>query len=301
MWVRARRGGPVSDNSGFGAAIPVLDRAIGASVALSTTTLQPRLRRPGPAQGTQVIDRAATILSLVVRADDPVSFSEVVGATDLARSTVSRMLNALEENSLLARDADGRYRAGALFATYASQFGRIESIVAVAQPVLERIGESTGETVNLALPSGGKVVHAAQVDSTYVLGAANWVNIDVPPHTSALGKVLMAHDTIPISEEPLDTPTVHSISSRADLERSLARVREDGFAITHGELEVGLVAIAAPVHAPGGDVLGAIGVSGPATRITNDKELGRMLVREARLLTRLITSHVPVQTVTIGA
>ncbi|GGA61763.1 IclR family transcriptional regulator [Pseudoclavibacter endophyticus] len=243
------------------------------------------------AQGAQVIDRAATILSLVVHAEDPISYSDVVGATDLARSTVSRLLGALEQNSLVARDADGRYRAGALFATYAARFGRIESLVTIAQPVLERIGEVTGETVNLALPSGGKVVQAAQVDSSYVLGATNWVEVDVPPHCSALGKVLLAFKAIPLTDEPLESRTRRTITSHAKLLEALERVRVDGYAVTCGELEEGLEAIAAPVRGAQGDVIGSIGVSGPSTRITNHAELGRLLVREAELLSRIITAQ----------
>lgn len=243
------------------------------------------------AQGTQVLDRAAAIVALVVRSEEPMSFSEVVDATELAKSTVSRLLNALEGNGLLARGVDGLYRAGALFATYAAQFGRIESLVTTAQPVLESIGEETGETVNLALPSGDQVVQAAQVDSTYVLGAANWVNVEVPPHTSAPGKVLLAHGAIGLPDGPLEGRTPATVTDRSALDLELANVRERGFAVTHGELEEGLEAIAAPVHGPDGAVVAAISISGPATRISNHEELGRLLLREARMLSRVIATQ----------
>ncbi|MDN6605318.1 helix-turn-helix domain-containing protein, partial [Brevibacterium sp.] len=111
--------------------------------------------------GTQSIDRAAEILSLVVKSDDPISYTEVVESTELARSTVSRLLSALERNGLVERDGEGLYRGGSLFATYASRFDRVETLVTAADPTLQRLSEETGETVNLAVPSSTGVVQVA--------------------------------------------------------------------------------------------------------------------------------------------
>src|SRR5699024_1794655 len=174
--------------------------------------------------GTQSIDRAAEILSLVVRADDPISYTEVVEATELARSTASRLLSALERNGLVERDGDGLYRGGPLFATHASRFDRVENLVAAADPTLQRMSEETVEKVN----------------STFVLGATTWADVEVPPHCSALGKVMYAFDVIPLPTGRLERRTEHTLGSRKELTDNLAEVRERGFAIVHEEFEVGL-------------------------------------------------------------
>ena len=243
--------------------------------------------------GTQSIDRAAEILSLVVRADDPISYTEVVEATELARSTASRLLSALERNGLVERDGDGLYRGGPLFATYASRFDRVENLVAAADPTLQRLSEETGETVNLAVPGPNGVVQVAQVDSTFVLGATNWADVEVPPHCSALGKVMYAFDVIPLPTGRLERRTEHTLGSRKELTDNLAEVRERGFAIVHEEFEVGLDALAAPVFGTDGDVVAAVGISGPTMRIADHHEkLGQLLSEEAGLLSRTLKRKV---------
>ena len=70
--------------------------------------------------GTQAVDRAAALVDLVVRADGPVSFTELSDETGLARSTTSRLLAALERTELVERDPSGGYVAGPLFALHAA-------------------------------------------------------------------------------------------------------------------------------------------------------------------------------------
>lgn len=239
--------------------------------------------------GTQSIDRAAEVLALVVRSAEPVTYTQVVEKTGLARSTVSRMLQALERNGLLERDRDGRFRGGALFAQYAARFDRVESLTTAAEPTLERVGEETGETVNLGVPSGDTVLHVAQVDSTYVLGATNWVDVVVPPHCSALGKVMYAFDALPIPRGQLEIRTDHTLTTHKELDRDLDGVRELGYAITKSEFEEGLDAIAAPVHSDDGTVHAAIGISGPSVRLTDEhRRFGELLIEEAGLLTKVL-------------
>lgn len=243
--------------------------------------------------GTQSIDRAAEILSLVVKSDDPISYTEVVEATELARSTVSRLLSALERNGLVERDNDGLYRGGSLFATYATRFDRVENLVSAADPTLQRLSEETGETVNLAVPSSKGVAQVAQVDSTFVLGATNWVDVEVPTHCSALGKIMYAFDVIPLPTGRLERRTRYSLGSRKELTDNLAEVRECGYAIVHQEFEIGLDAMAAPIFGPADAVVAAVGISGPTMRIADHhEELGRLLLEEAGLLSRALKRKV---------
>ena len=240
-------------------------------------------------QGTQSIDRAAELLSLVIHAQDPITYSELVETTGLARSTVSRLLAALERNGLLERDPEGAFRGGAMFTHYATRHDRVESLVAVAQPYLERIAEKTGETVNLGVPRGDSVVHAAQIDSRYVVGATSWADIDVPPHCSALGKAMYAFDAITVPTGPLARCTSTTIVDPESLLADLELVRQRGFATTSGEVEEGLDAIAAPVRGADGHVHAAIGVSGPSFRLEGrHDELGALVVEEADRLSRAL-------------
>jgi IclR family acetate operon transcriptional repressor len=218
--------------------------------------------------GTQAVDRAAQLLREVVRCGDPVTFTELTAATGLAKSTTSRLLMALERGGLVRRDSSGRFRPGEMFVRYAWRGGPDAGLVGIARPFLDRLGEATGETVNLGVASNGMVEQIAQVDCTYLIGGTNWVGLSVPLHCAALGKVLLAYGAAQLPPGRLEHRTARTITSRAALQANLAEVRRRGYALTDGELEPGLIAVAAPVQVGGGAVVAALSVSGPASRLT---------------------------------
>ena len=144
------------------------------------------------ASGTRAVDRAADLVSTVVRADEPMTFADLQESSGLAKSTASRMLSALERSGLLERDAAGSYVAGSLFWLYAARHDPWDELVRLARPAMEAIGDDTRETVHLSVTRGDQVVQVAQVDSRHLLGTRDWTEIDVPAHCSALGKVFYA-------------------------------------------------------------------------------------------------------------
>jgi DNA-binding IclR family transcriptional regulator len=239
--------------------------------------------------GTQAVDRASALVSLVVRAGEPLTFTEISDTAGLARSTTSRLLAALERTDLLARDADGAYVAGSLFALHAARHDPWQETARLALPFLERLRDATGETAHLGVPRGTAVMHVAQVDSTYLLATRDWTQLEVPEHCSSLGKVLYAYGRLALPDGPLERPTSRSVSDVAALETDLAEVRHRGYAVTVDELEVGLTAVAAPVRGLDGEVVAAIGVSGPTARLEDRvDQVGTLLVREAEALSNLL-------------
>lgn len=219
------------------------------------------------ATGTQAVDRAALLLTEIVDAHDPLTFSELAAASGLAKSTTSRLLFALERHGLVRREANNGYKPGAVFVRYAWKSGRETDLVEMARPFLERLGERTRETINLGVASGAAVEQIVQVDSQYVLGATNWVGRAVPLHCSAQGKVLLAHGVAQLPAGRLERLTERTLTNRAALAVQLDEVRRRSFAVTAEELEPGLVAIASPVYSEGGAVVAALSVSGPVTRL----------------------------------
>lgn len=239
--------------------------------------------------GTQAVDRAASLVATVVRADEPLTFADLQEECGLPKSTTSRMLAALERTELLERNDAGSYLAGPLFWLYAARHDPWEELVRLARPTLEKLGADTGETVNLSVPRGDRVVQVAQVDSTYLLGTRDWTAVDVPNHSSALGKVLLAHGVIDLARGPLEQLTPHTVTDPAALRRELDAVVRRGWASTVDELEIGLTGVAAPVRGSGGEVVAALGVSGPSPRLENRREeIGRLLINRAEQLSGLL-------------
>jgi len=220
--------------------------------------------------GTQAVDRAARLLSEVVHAADPVTFTELTAATGLAKSTASRLLLALERNQLVRRDDHGRFLPGEMFVSFAWRDGESSSLVAVARPFLDRLGKATGETINLGVAAGHSVEQIAQVDCAYLIGGTNWVGRPVPLHASGLGKVLLAYGAAKLPPGELERCTEKTITSEAGLHAELAAVRARGYAATDEELEAGLTAFAAPVFRYDAAVVAALSVSAPTSRMTGE-------------------------------
>ena len=242
----------------------------------------------GSTTGTQAVDRAALLVSTVVQADEPLSFADLQDACDLPKSTTSRMLTALERSELLERTEDGSYVAGGLFWLYAARHDPGEDLVRLAGPMLEAVGEATHETVNLSVARGERVVQVAQVDSQFLLGTRDWTQVDVPAHCSSLGKVFLAWDVVPLPAGRLERPTDATMTAEA-LRAEFVRNRKRGWASTVDELEVGLAGVAVPVLGSRGQVVAALGVSGPTQRLEpRFDELGRLLRHHAAELTELL-------------
>jgi DNA-binding IclR family transcriptional regulator len=237
--------------------------------------------------GTQAVDRAALLVATVVRADEPVPFGVLADECGLPKSTASRLLTALERTELVERVETGSYVAGRLFDHYAARHDPFADLTHLARPLLELIGAETGETVNLGVPRGDRVLHVAQIDARFLLGTRDWTLVDVPPHSSALGKVLYAHGALEVPKV-LPAVTEHTETDPARFDEELATIRRRGYATTVDELEVGLTGVATPVRDRSGRVIAALGISGPTSRLEERlAPLGRLLTTQSDTLSTL--------------
>ena len=115
-------------------------------------------------------------------------------------------------------------------------------LVDFAAPVLDALGEASGETINLAVPTPLGVEHLAQVDSRHFIGSTNWLGRRVAYSTTAVGKVFAAFGAAPPDARAARRPS-----------RSSTRSARAAIAVAVGELEPGLAAMAAPVRDAGGE------------------------------------------------
>ncbi|MGB3256731.1 MAG: IclR family transcriptional regulator [Ornithinimicrobium sp.] len=246
------------------------------------------LEPPSSSVGTQAVDRAAALIDLVIHSDVALSSSDLSDATGLARSTTSRLLAALERTQLLERRDDGLYVGGQLFALYAALHDPWPQMARIAEPVLQTVGQECGETVHLGVARSDNVFYVAQVESTYLLRARDWNEVDVPVHANSLGHVLCAFGALGVPAGPFASLTPRT-RSRADFVSELAHIRNRGYAYARDELEVGLSGLAAPVRGLDGAVIAAIGISGPTARLQeHHSELGHLLADQGTRLADLL-------------
>ena len=237
--------------------------------------------------GTQAIDRGAHLLGLVLEAEQPLGISELAQRSELPKSTVSRLMGALEHNGLVSQDGErGRFIAGPLVLRFARR-GLGDRLVELAERPMQALAEATGETITLGAAARDGVEHLAQVESRHYLGTTQWIGRLAPLHCTANGKVLLAFGAAILpAGASLEAMTSKTIVEPARLAAELESVRRDGCATAVDELELGLSALAAPVLDEAGRAVGALSVSGPTLRLSPRRvdELRPIVIKQARAL-----------------
>ena len=217
------------------------------------------------------VDRAVAILDLLAR-EGWSAGAEVARELNVHRSTALRLLATLDRHGLVERDQrTSKYRLGRRLVQLASSVRGEVDLRQVARPVCEELARALGETVTLDVLDGGEIVPVEQASGSTSVMNVSWLGTRSPVHCTASGKVILAFSSEQLRakmlEGPLERRTARTIVDPAQLGAELARVRDQGFASTFEELEIGLNAVAAPVRSATGEVVGAIDVSGPAHRI----------------------------------
>jgi IclR family acetate operon transcriptional repressor len=218
--------------------------------------------------GGQAVVRAVGLLKVVGGAGAG-RLTDLARATGLHKATARRLLVALEREGMVARDRDGDlYRLGPEALALGARAGDLR---ALCRPELEALAAATGETATLEVLIGGEVLILVEAQPPGRIGASAELGSRWPAHTTSTGKAILAH--LPAAEvrailgPRLERRTPRTVTTRAALERELARVRGTGYAVAAEELERGYTAVGAAVMDRDGRPAGAISVGGPSGRL----------------------------------
>jgi DNA-binding IclR family transcriptional regulator len=225
----------------------------------------PRAGRGGASSGVGVLDRAVAILDAIEGGSR--TFTDVVRATALNRSTVHRLLASLEAHGLVARVAGRGYRLGSRLQRLAAAASRDLPLREAAHPALVELGESTGESAQLFVRSGDRRVCIDAVDSDRELRTIVAVGASLPLTAGSAGKVLTAWAAdrdrlVKVAERYTDRTPL-----KDDLDGKLVTTRRRGWAESAGERAPGVASVSAPVFGTGGQIVAAVSVSGPEQRL----------------------------------
>lgn len=229
---------------------------------------------------TRLSSVANAVRLLKVFSDDEfeLGVSEIGKRLGLAKSTVHRLASTLVRERILERNArDGKYRLGLVLFELGSMVRRKMDVSAEAWPRLKALMESTGETVHLGVLDDHSVIYINRIESRQAIRIGFGQGIRAPLHCTALGKALLAYQPQEFIEATiaggLPRRTAATITSPHALRQELAAIRVRGYAIEDEEIETGLRSIATVVRNDAGDVIAAIGVAGPAHRMTRKAQL----------------------------
>jgi DNA-binding IclR family transcriptional regulator len=241
----------------------------------------------------QSIDRAVELLEAIAGAPEPETAPVLADRCGLNRSTAWRILATLEHHGLVERDpGTNRYSLGFAVAKLAAAAGH-EPLVRRAHPVLRRLADATGETVNLAVARRLELVYADQVQARHVM-APNWLGHPVPLHATSTGKAFLAalppEELDAVLRAGLERFTDTTITEPDALRAELAAVREQGYAVSHGELERALWGVSAAARDAAGRPAAVVSVWGADARVRDRlDELGAAAAAAAGELDALLS------------
>jgi len=245
-----------------------------------------------PKISTTVV-KAFTILELLSSQNGSgLSLTEVARHLKVSKSTAHRYLTTMEGLEVVRRDEKDCFGLGSKMIELAGALLSRHDLRSEGEPLLEQLCAQTQETTHLAIPSGNNVVYIAKVDSPHSIRMASHIGIRNPMHCTALGKAILAYspqDKVEaIIQEGLPSRTVYTLTSPGMLRTELERIRVEGFAIDDQENELGVRCTGAAIFDYTGKVIGAISVSGPASRISHERclELGSVVSEAAQEVSR---------------
>lgn len=225
--------------------------------------------------GAQSLGRAFLVLEEVARHRDGIELAELGKLIGIAHSTALHLARTLVSLGYLRQEGESkRYRVGRqLFALAASALDETE-MVGLATPILEGLSRETGESGQFAVRMGDTVAVIARTSGAGAFQLTDRVGVR-PAHCTALGKIMLASlrpDQLGrfLERNELRPFTAKSITDPTALMRDIAEIRRSAIAFDDGEFNPEMRCVAVPVHHFTGEVIGALGITGPIWRMTDE-------------------------------
>lgn len=245
--------------------------------------------------------RAISALEIIVRADRPVSLTEVMAEVDLPKPTVYRILALLEHSGMLLREPDGkRYTVGPRLARFGTEILMNSSVRGSRHAILQRLVDELGETCNFTMLDGSEVVYLDRVETVSPLRMNLQPGSRVPLHCTASGKLFLAmlsraRRAKLLDHLPLQRHTERTIVDRGKLELELEHIRRRKTSTDNEEYLAGLICVAVPVLSPDGKPCASVAVHAPIARMSLDQALAHLpaLRRAAEALTQTYQKDEP--------
>ncbi|HEY5395243.1 MAG TPA: IclR family transcriptional regulator [Trebonia sp.] len=236
-----------------------------------------------PEYRVEALAKGLRILSLFDEKRPSWRVGDLAAAAGLPMPTVYRAVMTLAAEGYLDQLPDGGYRPGVRTLTLGTAALRSLDLVAIATPKLRQLAERSGETVNLAVLSGDRVLYLVRLRNSDLVTANIQVGSTLPAVHTSIGKLLLAYpDEADLAARITDASFSANSGpnakvSLAELRGELRTVRDQGWAMQDEELAYGLRSVAAPITGPDGRVLAGVNLAVQARDWSSQR-----IVRELR-------------------
>ncbi|GAA2853479.1 IclR family transcriptional regulator [Actinoplanes cyaneus] len=223
-------------------------------------------------QGVRSIQRALDVLSLLSEDRPLIAIRDIVAATGLAKTTVIRIVQTLEQSGLLWATSSG-YMAGPGLWRWAHLAKRGWELPPETQRLMRELAAGERETVNVYVARDIVRICIAQQESPQALRHVVQVGDELPLWAGASAKVLL-RGASPALLERVTRSSPYGEEHVARMREWIDQAAEQGYAISHGERDAGLSAVAVPILGRSGTVVAALTLSGPTVRFTDERVAG---------------------------
>jgi len=222
---------------------------------------------------TSVSERALLLLEAIAKAEQPLTLNDLMAAIGLPKATTHRFVALLERLGFVQRAADGRrYQVGHRFLALSLEGMRRSFNLAPRRVILSALVKETGETCNITMLDGERLVYLDRVESDWPLQFRLSVGSHVPLHCTASGKLFLSLAPVSLRKalfrtQPFQRYTARTLTTTEQLEAELTRIRQTGIGTDNEEFMEGMAATAVPVHDSHGRICATVAVHGPITRL----------------------------------
>jgi DNA-binding IclR family transcriptional regulator len=236
-------------------------------------------------------------LLVLLRDRSWISVSEASEELGVSRSTAHRLLSTLLAYGLVQQDPGTRaYRGGPMLIELARSAANPEDLVTILHPFVDRVQAALDETTHLIMLEGRNCRFVDSVECKQSLRTTARIGVAYPAHVVSGGKVLLAELSPEQLRELFPEPRLSPLNDRGlrtreELFAELEQIREQGYATSFGQSEMGINAVAMAVRSGVGTAVGAIAVSAPEQRLPASRV--PELVHELRNATRDIQRRLP--------
>lgn len=243
--------------------------------------------------------KGLAIVELLAHSDRALGLTEIAIELDLGKSNVHRLLQALVEARFILRDErSGRYAAAIKLWELGSAVLSKLDLRMHAEQVMDELLARTQETVHLSVLDGDEVVYVHKLDSPNPVRAYTQIGGRARAHCVATGKAMLAFHSPAMLDRisrQLVARTSKSITDPEQFLQEMARVRSQGYAVNKGEWNENVCGIASPVSDVSGQVVAALGLSGPKERFkaAQIKAFAPLIVDAAARVSRELGARSP--------
>lgn len=229
-----------------------------------------------------VVERTFEILEHIT-AVEWVGVTELADQLDIPKTTAHSYLKTLE-NTGYAINEDGKYRLSLRILLHAGQLRHSFPLFQTGRSEVDRLARETGEAVNLGVHEEGERVIIYNSEGENAIWDDVPIGARTPLNLTAMGKAILAFRPKEFAENfyqenGLSKTTEHSITNKEQLFEDLEATRQRGYSIEAEEHVVGVRAFGVPIRETNGDVIGAMAVAGPTSRLTAQKAEEKLVER----------------------